>query len=87
MVVVTPVGKRLSTGRTTYHSAKVLWVPPKELVQLGLPFLHQIRQLLGDRNICIQVAQAKAMNLHAQLRHPPGTCPKENRLVAGTLEG
>ena len=88
MVAVTPAGTRLSTGRTRYHSAKVLREPPKQLVQLGLLlYLHQVRKLLCDRNICIHVAQAKAMNLHAPLSQLLGTCPKENWLVVDTLEG
>lgn len=87
MVVVTPAGTRLNTGRTRHHSAKVLQEPPKQLVQLGLLlYLHQVGQLLCDRNICIQVAQAKAMNLCAPLSQLPGTCPGENWLVVGTLE-
>lgn len=68
--MATPAGARLSTGRTRYRSDKVLWEPPKQLVQLGpLLYLHQVRQLPCNRNICIQVAQAKAMNLRAPLSH------------------
>lgn len=86
--MVTPARARLSTGRTRCHSDKVLREPPKQLVQLGLLlYLHQVRQPLCDRNICIRVAQAKAMNLRAPLSQLLGTCPKENWLAVDTLEG
>jgi len=88
MVVATPAETGLSTGRTRDPSARVLREPPQQLVQLGLlVYLQQDRQLLSGRNICIQAAQAKAMNLHALLSQLPGTCPEEYCLVVGMLAG